>query len=123
MTDDDKVGYRKPPKRSQFKPGESGNPKGRVKGQRNLKSDLTSLLNKPVTIREGGELRRVSRQEAILLSLFEKAVRGDVKASSQMLAILLRLEAQEPPEQAPAPVTDNDRAIVTDFLRRYRTSE
>lgn len=122
MTEDD-VGYRKPPKRTQFKPGKSGNPKGRAKGQRNLRSDLTSLLKKPVTIREDGELRRVSRQEAILLSLFEKAVRGDVKASSQMLAILLRLEAQDPPEQAPARVTDNDRAIIADFLRRNKPME
>lgn len=123
MSDDDDVGYRKPPKRTQFKPGRSGNPKGRAKGQRNLKSDLTSILKKQVTIREDGEVRRVARQEAILLSLFERAMRGDVKATSQILAMLLRLEAQDPPEQAPAPVTDNDRAIVTDFLRRNRTSE
>ena len=29
------VGYGKPPKSTQFKPGRSGNPKGRTKGSRN----------------------------------------------------------------------------------------
>ena len=92
MGNEDAVGYGKPPKRTQFKAGQSGNPKGRTKGRRNLKSDLTALLKKRVTIREDGELRHVTRQEAILLSLFEKAIRGDVKAASQMIAMLLRFE-------------------------------
>jgi hypothetical protein len=120
MSEDDKVGYKKPPKRSQFKPGQSGNPKGRKKGRRNLKTDLTSLLEKRIPIREDGEPRYVTRQEALLLSLFEKAVRGDVRASSQVIAMVIRAEAQEPSQPEVAPVTDNDRAIVADFLRRHQ---
>jgi hypothetical protein len=111
-------GYKHPPPRSRFKAGQSGNPKGRPKGGRNLKTDLTTLLKKRVAIREDGELRQVSRQEAMLLSLFEKAVRGDIKASSQMFAMLMKMDARDPAPREPMAVTDNDHAIVEDFLRR-----
>ncbi len=35
----DPVGYCKPPKRTRFQPGQSGNPRGRPKGTKNLKTD------------------------------------------------------------------------------------
>ena len=90
---------------------------GRPKGARNLKTDLTAIMKKRVAIREDGELRRVSRQEAMLLSLFEKAMRGDVKASSQIIGMLMKMDAHAPPSE-PDIVTDKDRTIVEDFLRR-----
>ncbi len=116
--DREPVGYKRPPKASRFKAGQSGNPKGRAKGARNLKTDLTALMNKRVAIREDGELRHVSRQEAMLLSLFEKAVRGDVKASSQILAMLIKLDIHDTARSEPPPVTYNDRAIIEAFFRR-----
>jgi Family of unknown function (DUF5681) len=118
---DNASGYKHPPERSRFKPGQSGNPRGRPKGARNLKTDLTALMKKRVAIREDGELRRVSRQEAMLLSLFDKAVRGDVKASSQMIAMLMKMEVHAAPSE-PDIVTDKDRTIVEDFLRRNALS-
>ena len=39
------VGYRKPPKATQFKQGQSGNPHGRPKGTKNLKTDLIEELS------------------------------------------------------------------------------
>jgi hypothetical protein len=116
--EDSGAGYKRPPQRSRFKAGRSGNPKGRPKGGRNLKTDLTALMKKRIPIRERGELRQVSGQEAILLSLFEKAVRGDLKASAQIITMLMKIDNRDPPQPEPAVVTDNDRAIVKDFLRR-----
>ena len=40
MSDDYEVGYKKPPIHTRFKPGVSGNPKGRPKGTKNLATDL-----------------------------------------------------------------------------------
>lgn len=119
MTEESEGGYRKPPKSSRFKPGQSGNKRGRPKGSSNLKTDLNKLMTKRIAVREDGEVRHVTGQEAMLLSLFEKAVRGDFKASTQLFAMLMKLEIQDPAPSAPAVVTENDRAIVADFLRRH----
>ena len=116
--DDAEGGYGHPPKGTRFTPGRSGNPKGRPKGSRNLKTDLASVLNKRVAIREDGELRHVSRQEAMLLTLCAKALQGDTKASSQLFAMLTKTESQDTAPSQPDVVTDNDCAIVEDFLRR-----
>jgi uncharacterized protein DUF5681 len=116
--DDAAGGYGRPPKGTRFRPGRSGNAKGRPKGVRNLKTDLASILQKRVAIREDGELRQVTRQEAMLLTLYSKAVQGDTKASSQLLTMVTKTEAQDAAPSQPDVVTDNDRAIVEDFMRR-----
>ena len=57
------VGYGKPPTHSQFRPGQSGNPAGRRKGVRNLKTDVKRTLATPVKVKEGGRTRTRSTQE------------------------------------------------------------
>jgi hypothetical protein len=116
--DDAEGGYGRPPNDRRFKPGRSGNPKGRRKGARNLKADLASLLEKRVAIREDGDVRHVSRQEAMLLRLYAKAVQGDTKALCQMLTMVTKMENQDTAPSQPDAVTDNDCAIVEDYLRR-----
>jgi hypothetical protein len=124
VSDETKQGYKHPPKSGQFKPGRSGNPRGRPKGTRNLKIDLDKLLRKRVRVRENGEIREISRQEAMLLSLFNKAVQGsDVRAANAIVAMVLKLNPPEPADEAPEEVTDSDRAIIEDYFnRRARNS-
>lgn len=74
------VGYRKPPAGTQFKPGTSGNPKGRPKGKRNLGTEIRNVYMGSVVIREGKKTRRVTRLEALLLKHLERAFRGDERA-------------------------------------------
>ena len=50
MSDEPNPGYKRPPKATRFKAGASGNPRGRPKGSHNLKTDLTKLLKKRVTV-------------------------------------------------------------------------
>jgi Family of unknown function (DUF5681) len=73
MTDESNPGYKRPPKATRFKAGASGNPRGRPKGSRNLKTDLTKLLKKRITVREDGEVRHISRQESNRRSLMKTA--------------------------------------------------
>jgi hypothetical protein len=76
------------------------------------------LLKKRITVRENGEVRQISRQEAMLLGQNSKAMGGDTKASSQLLSMLMKLGIQDAAPTHADAVTDNDRAIVEDFLRR-----
>jgi hypothetical protein len=115
-----KGGHRRPPNDGRFEPGRSGNPRGRPKGVRNLRSDFTETLKKRVRIREDGELRYVSRQEAILLNLCARALQGDTNASGQLLARWAKLEFHDASPSQSKVTTDNDRAIVEEFLRRNK---
>ena len=63
------VGYGKPPKHTQFEPGQSGNPRGRPKGTKNLKTDLMEELGEKILVREGEQARRVSKQRAVVMAL------------------------------------------------------
>jgi hypothetical protein len=85
--DDFKVGYKSPPQHSRFQPGRSGNPRGRQKAVRNLGSDVKRTLEVPVRLNEQGKARRVSTQEAALLRLREKALKGDARSLDRLLEL------------------------------------
>ena len=85
--DDLKVGYKRPPRHNRFQPGRSGNPRGRQKAVRNLRSDVKRTLETPVRLNEQGRARRVSTQEAALLRLREKALKGDARSLDRLLEL------------------------------------
>jgi hypothetical protein len=69
MPDDDdnyEVGYGRPPRRSRFVKGQSGNPRGRPPGAKNIKTLLTKALNELVVVTDNGGRRKVSKREAIV---------------------------------------------------------
>ena len=114
-----KGGYGRPPIDNRFKPGRSGNPSGRPKGTRSLRSDFNKVLKKRVPIREGDTLRYARRQEVMLLKQRAKALQGHTKSAGQLLAMWAKREFRAtPPSQFN--VTTNDGAIVEDFLRENR---
>ena len=60
MGDEQQVGYGNPPKGSRFKKGQSGNRRGRPKGSKNLKTDLTEELQTEIKVREGPRAIKIS---------------------------------------------------------------
>ncbi len=118
---DDKVGYRKPPTGTRFKPGQSGNPNGRPKGSVNLKTDLRSELSERIRIREGERSLKVSKQRAMLKALVAKALKGDARAANVVLTLVGKLfEPEAAAEQVPT-LTSDDQAILERFLARRLT--
>ena len=85
MTDDE-IGYGRPPERSQFKPGVSGNPKGRPKRKPAAVSEvIKTTLSAPIQYREQGRTKTATRTEVGLKKLVENAVRGDLTAAATLL--------------------------------------
>ena len=74
--DDYEVGYGKPPKHTQFKPGQSGNPRGRPKKTKNVDALLEKELDTQVTLQEGGQPIRITKREAIIKQYINLAIIG-----------------------------------------------
>jgi len=108
-----------PPKKFQFQKGVSGNPRGRPKGTRNLRTDLAEELAEKIPIREDGRTRRISKQRAMIKGAVAKAIQGDQRALSNIIALQLRFFADEMANDNQAATSPQDRAILDDFLRRY----
>jgi hypothetical protein len=85
---DDGIGHGRPPKQSQFKPGVSGNPKGRPKRKpADVSGVIKDALNAPIQVRNQGRTKTVTRTEVGLKKLIENAVRGDSTAAATILQI------------------------------------
>jgi len=118
----DDVGYCKPPKRKQFKPGQSGNLKGRPKGVRNLSTDVLSTLQSPIKVNKGGRSRNISTQLATLLVLRDKALKGDLKAADHLIDLATRYNTGQ---QSPATrdLDADDQAILAAYGRELLTGD
>jgi len=115
------VGFGKPPKPTQFRKGLSGNPKGRPKGSRNLETVLEETLEEKVVINENGVRRTVTKLEAAVKQLVNKAASGDLSAVRQLLA---RASSAEEEVTAPPaePLDQNDQKVMENVLKRIRKS-
>ncbi|WP_109795571.1 DUF5681 domain-containing protein [Minwuia thermotolerans] len=121
MSDDeneDKVGYGHPPKHSRFKPGRSGNPKGRPKGHRNFQTDLNEVLEMKVQLKVNGTTRTMTMQQAAILQLGQSAVKGGMRALERLLALAAQHNGQTLIQDSDEALPEEDRAI----LEQYRAS-
>ena len=127
MTDDTSddgfaVGYKKPPRHSRFQPGRSGNPRGKQKGVRNFGSDVKRTLEVPVRLNEEGRARRVSTQEAALLRLREKALKGDARSIVQILELAKNFNNSTPVESVgDEALAAEDQAILDAYAEEVRS--
>jgi hypothetical protein len=80
------VGKGRPPLSTRWKPGQSGNPRGRPKGTKRLATILNEAMQQKIEINEKGQRRRISVWEAIVKTLRNNALKGDFKAISFLLA-------------------------------------
>ena len=90
------VGPGRPPKPSQFKPGESGNPKGRPVGAKSQKKIVEQIANEMHWVVDGGQWRHRSTIELVLLSLRNRSVEGNVRPFRAFHEYLAKYGPQEP---------------------------
>ena len=119
--DNEKVGYGKPPKATQFKKGQSGNPKGRPKGRRNMATVLEKALREQVVINENGRRKAISKLEAVFKQLVNKAVSGDLRALHQLTPLMRSAEerSSEAADPTPAAMAEADQKVLQNLLNRF----
>jgi hypothetical protein len=110
-TKDEGIGYKRPPVHSRFKPGQSGNPTGRAKGSQNLKTLFHKILKEEVSLREGTDVRKVSKAEAIMRGLVVGALKGDGRS----IGTLFRVAEQSGEFNEPESNNTNVRRIIVSW--------
>jgi hypothetical protein len=88
---DYEVGFGRPPKATQFKKGVSGNKKGRPKGTKNIATLFHQEMHQRVAITENGERRSITKVEAALKQLINRAATGEPKAIHAVISIAREL--------------------------------
>jgi hypothetical protein len=107
-SDDDRVGYGRPPLHSRFRRGRSGNPSGRPRGK-GLRRLLQEALDETVVLRIGGKRRRLSKAELVIAGLVERSAQGEWHSLRLLFDVMQKLEPKgrrdtdpDPSEQADA---------------------
>lgn len=92
------VGYGKPPKEHQFKPGQSGNKNGRPKNSKNVSTIVRNEIEELVVVKENGKARKIPKLQAIIKLASEKALRGDARATKMLVDLWMKLDRETVPE-------------------------
>jgi hypothetical protein len=117
------VGYGKPPVGTRFKKGVSGNPKGRPKGSLNVATVFTKTLRERVVINEGGQRKSVTKLEAALKQLVNKAASGDHRSCQQLIDLARDAEAKQQASVAQdSGLNELDQEVLEGVLKRFDLS-
>jgi hypothetical protein len=112
-----RVGYRRPPLETRFCAGVSGNPRGRPKGARSLASVVATTLGERVAVTENGRRRRITKLEAAVKQLVNRAASGEARAMQLLLALVQASEARPLQPDANRP-TEGDEIVLRELKRR-----
>ena len=90
-----KVGYCRPPLENQFQKGQSGNRSGRPKGSKNISAVIAAGLAERVTVTLNGKRRSISKLEAAVTQMANKAAAGDRHAAKLIIELLHQSEIRD----------------------------
>ena len=108
------VGYCNPPEETRFKKGQSGNPRGRPKGTPNMATVLERTLRDPAV---------VTKLEAAIKQVMNKAAAGDLKAVQLFTALLRTAQERGAPEAEPdAYLDETEEEVFIEIVRRIKAA-
>jgi hypothetical protein len=114
----------RPPKSGQYQPGQSGNPKGRPKGSKNLATILSEAARDQVTATINGKPRKISKLQATAMQLATKAAAGDRAAMAKFLDWMDEIETRAAAARpAQFPLSEVDLAVLRAAYERMRQSD
>ena len=103
-----------PSRDTRFQPGQSGNPNGRPRKDRNLIKLIEEELDAEMQVTEGSKSIRLSKREALAKSMVNNAIKGDQRALNNLLKQLPKPKDDNSEEHAAVPL----EAILSFLLRK-----
>lgn len=129
MTDDYnneyEVGYGKPPKETRFKPGQSGNKKGRPKGSKNTLTCINEILNQKVAVTdEKGKVKKKTKRELLLTQIVNSGSKGNTKDGKDFVQYMILADMkQEEREKLIETVNQDDDEILEIYINTRKIIE
>ena len=121
---DYEVGYGKPPRHTRFAKGQSGNPRGRPPGAKSFTTLLDEALNERVLVAENGGRRKVSKRQAIVTQLVNRAATADFRAMKMLLDFARDTERQtEPGSSETAEFSEAEERVLEQLRARFSKME
>ena len=118
------VGYGTPPEATRFKKGSSGNPKGRPRGSLNVGTLFIKTLREKVVVNENGQRKTVTKLEAALKQMVNKAASGDIRALRELLELARDAEARQNAPGVQNPVIEElDQEVIDGIIQRLNPGE
>lgn len=115
------VGYGKPPAHARFKPGQSGNPSGRPKGTKNLKTLARREFEQKIEVREGQHVREITKKEAFVKGTINRALQKGGKDSDTALRFLAEIEDEAEAAGVPSiPLNQDEEEVLAAYKARLR---
>jgi hypothetical protein len=115
-SEEESVGFKRPPAANRFRPGQSGNPAGRPPGSKNLRADLSEELAELISVSDGSRSAEITKQRAMVKAVVAKAMKGDVRAAMALFAVYERLIGHDDAQADDA--VNSDQRIVDDYVDR-----
>src|SRR5271155_1219532 len=91
----DVISYKNPPRSTRYRPGMSGNPKGRPK-RKGSGLPYARILDRMVTIKDGLGARQGTAEESFIIYLRKKALDGNEAAQERLEEIRAYLRDCDP---------------------------
>lgn len=109
------VGYKKPPKHTQFQPGQSGNPKGRPRRPklRDVRGGLRDAFLQSVSVKRGNRFERIPRIFMLIERAFHDASKGNQRALTFLYKVAGECGALDVKDEA-----DLDLSMLSDKERK-----
>jgi hypothetical protein len=119
-----------PPREYQFKKGQSGNPKGRPKGSKQISTLMEEELDRKVEVTLHGRRTKLSKRHVMVRQLVDRALKNDHKAITTCLAIQGAMngscgkgEALSSIAEAFDTMVSKDELIFMEYVARQRAAD